>query len=132
MTTMPTRPRNSILYRLSFALLCAVVSSSAQAEGDPAAGKRVFTKCAICHTAEPGKNKIGPTLYDVLGRDAGAIGDYGYSPAMREFKKAWAPELLDAYLKNPRAVVPGTKMTFPGIANDRERDDLISYLATLH
>jgi cytochrome c2 len=132
MTTMPTPRRDPIFYRLSFALLCAVVSSSARAEGDPAAGKRVFTKCAICHTTEPGKNKIGPSLYDVLGRDAAALGDYGYSPAMQEFKKTWAPDILDAYLKNPRAVVPGTKMTFPGIASDQERDDLISYLATLH
>src|SRR4030088_1467522 len=61
-----------------------LLTSSAMAEGDPLAGKRVFAKCAICHTAEPGKNKIGPSLFNLIGRPAGSASGYTYSPAMHD------------------------------------------------
>jgi cytochrome c len=109
----------------------SVVTSAAMAEGDPLAGKRVFAKCAICHTAEPGKNKIGPSLFNLIGRPAGRASGYSYSPAMHDLNKSWDPAVLDEYLASPKAMVPGTKMTFPGIANKQERDDVIAFLGTL-
>jgi cytochrome c2 len=109
----------------------SLVTSAAMAEGDPLAGKRVFAKCAICHTAEPGKNKIGPSLFNLIGRPAGSASGYTYSQAMHDLNKIWDTAVLDEYLAAPKAMVPGTKMTFPGIANKQERDDIIAFLGTL-
>jgi cytochrome c len=108
-----------------------LVTSAAMAEGDPLAGKRVFAKCAICHTTEPGKNKIGPSLFNLIGRHAGSASGYNYSPAMHDLDKIWDSAVLDEYLAAPRAMVPGTKMTFPGIADKQEREDVIAFLGTL-
>jgi cytochrome c len=109
----------------------SLVISAAMAEGDPLAGKRVFAKCAVCHTAEPGKNKIGPSLFNLIGRPAGSASGYTYSPAMHDLNKIWDTAVLDEYLAAPKAMVPGTKMIFPGIANKQERDDVIAFLGTL-
>src|SRR5712692_1001310 len=112
--------------------ILAVVSTAACAEGDPAAGKRVFARCALCHTAEPGKNKVGPSLFSVIGRPAASAPGFSYSPAMSEFRRTWDVASLDEYLADPRGVVPGNKMIFPGLRDQRERADLIAFLATLH
>ncbi len=109
----------------------SLMTSAAMAEGDPLAGKRVFAKCAICHTAEPGKNKIGPSLFNLIGRPAGSAPGYSYSPAMHDLNKIWDSAVLDEYLVSPKAMVPGTKMSFPGIVNKQERDDVIAFLSTL-
>jgi len=98
---------------------------------DIEAGKVAFKKCALCHTAEPGKNKIGPSLFGVVGRKSGNVDNFSYSEAMKNFDHTWDAETLDTYLADPRAVVPGTKMIFPGIKDKTERDDVIAYLETL-
>jgi cytochrome c len=109
----------------------AILSTAALADGDPSAGKHVFAKCAVCHTAEPGKNKIGPSLFNLVGRPAGSVPGYNYSPAMHDLDKTWDSASLDEYLANPKAVVPGTKMIFPGIADKKDRDDVIAFITTL-
>jgi cytochrome c len=98
---------------------------------DVEAGKVAFKKCALCHTTEPGKNKIGPSLFGVVGRKAGSLDNFSYSEAMKNFDHTWDAETLDTYLADPRAVVPGTKMIFPGIKDKTEREDVIAYLETL-
>ena len=98
---------------------------------DVEAGKIAFKKCALCHTTEPGKNKIGPSLFGIVGRKSGTLDNFNYSEAMKNYDHTWDAETLDAYLADPRAVVPGTKMIFPGIKDKAERDDVIAYLETL-
>src|SRR5215470_19978517 len=107
------------------------LASPAFAEGDVEAGKTVFKKCALCHTAEAGKNKIGPSLFGVVGRKSGSLDNFNYSEAMKKFDQTWDAETLDKYLADPRAVVPNTKMIFPGIKDEKERQDVIAYLETL-
>lgn len=118
------------------ACLCAAILAMATAgrtavADDPTAGAAVFKACLVCHTKEAGKNKIGPSLFGVVGRQAASIPNYSYSQAMKKAGKVWTEEELDKYLASPRSVVPGTKMTFPGLADQRQRDDLIAYLKTL-
>ena len=111
-------------------ILAAMAAGSVMA-ADVEAGKTEFKKCALCHTTEPGKNKIGPSLFGVVGRKAASVENFNYSEAMKKFDHTWNPETLDSYLADPRAVVPGTKMIFPGIKDEKERQDVIAYLETL-
>ena len=106
----------------------AVGSASA---ADVEVGKTAFKKCALCHTTEAGKNKIGPSLFGIVGRKSATLDDFNYSEAMKKFDHVWDEETLDKYLADPRATVPGTKMIFPGIKDKTERDDVIAYLETL-
>ncbi len=112
---------------LAFGALLAV-SNTAFAEGDVAKGEKVFKKCIACHTLEDGKNKVGPSLYGIFGRTAGALEDYKYSTAMVESGIVWDDENMDGYLKKPRAFLKGTKMAFAGIKKDNQRADLIAFL----
>jgi cytochrome c len=116
---------------LILAVVLAFALAGAGAAADVEAGKAKFKLCAICHTAEAGKNKVGPSLFAIVGRKSASLGSYNYSDAMKNFNKTWAPETLDAYLADPRAVVPATKMIFPGIKDKTERANLIAYLETL-
>jgi cytochrome c len=108
-----------------------VVAGAARADGDAAAGKAVFNKCAACHSPAQGVNKIGPSLFGVVGRHSASIADFSYSPAMKATNWDWTPEQLNKYLVDPRGVVPGTKMIFPGLKSDADRANVIAYLATL-
>jgi len=99
--------------------------------GDVEAGKTAFKKCALCHTTEAGKNKIGPSLFGIVGRKSATLEDFNYSEGMKKFDHTWDEETLDTYLADPRATVPGTKMIFAGIKDKAERDDVIAYLETL-
>ncbi len=102
----------------------------ARADGDAQAGEAVFKKtCAVCHTTEDGKNKIGPSLYGVVGRHSGTLPNFQYSEAMKSADKVWDPPNLDVYLTNPRALVAGTKMVFIGLKNEQDRQNIIAYLA---
>ena len=106
-------------------------SCGALADGDPAAGKTVFQKCAICHSTDANVNKVGPSLHDVVGRHSASIANYEYSSAMKSANKVWDPKELDTYLTDPRAEVPGTKMIFPGLKSEADRQNVIAYLETL-
>jgi len=100
--------------------------------GDPAAGKSVFqSTCSICHSVQPGQNKIGPTLFGVVGRKTGSVPGYTYSPPNTAANLTWDAATLDKYLEAPRAMIPGTKMTYGGQKDAAKRADLIAYLATL-
>lgn len=116
---------------LGLVVLASVYTVAARADGDPAAGKQVFNKCAVCHSPEAGVNKIGPSLHGVVGRQAGTLPNYSYSPAMKAFGKTWDDAELDTYLQNPRGVVKGTKMIFPGLPKEEDRKNVIAYLNTL-
>jgi cytochrome c len=113
-----------------FAFLIQIGAGSAAA-ADIEAGKATFKKCALCHASEKGKNKVGPSLFGIVGRKSGNLDNYNYSDGMKKFDQVWTPQTLDTYLADPRTVVPGTKMIFPGIKDETEREDLIAYLETL-
>jgi cytochrome c len=98
---------------------------------DIEAGKQTFKKCALCHTNELGKNKIGPSLFGIVGRKSASLTNYNYSDAMKSFNHTWTVETLNIYLTDPHAEVAGTKMIFPGIKDKTERENLIAYLETL-
>jgi cytochrome c len=100
---------------------------------NPGTGRTVFqTQCAICHTIQPNRSLIGPSLYGVVNRQAGQITGFHYSEANRRSGLTWDPATLDRYLAAPRQVVPGTLMTFPGLKDPSQRADVIAFLATLH
>lgn len=99
--------------------------------GDAAAGKRVFIKCLACHVAVQGQNKVGPSLYGIVGRPAGSIAGFAYSAANKNSGITWTEEVMFAYLKNPQAYVPGTKMVFPGLPSGQDRADVIAYLKSV-
>ncbi len=116
---------------LGSVILLLVTESHAATADDVKAGEAAFKKCALCHTTEAGKNKVGPSLFGVVGRKSASLENYNYSDAMKKFDQTWDPPTLEAYLANPRAAVPGTKMIFPGLKEKNERDDVIAYLETL-
>ncbi|MCE2993634.1 MAG: c-type cytochrome [Alphaproteobacteria bacterium] len=105
------------------------------AQADASAGKAVYNKCAVCHTIGSGEaNKVGPNLWGILGGAVTHKQDFTYSTAMVEKAKVikkWGYEELYRYLYAPKAYVPGTKMAFAGIKNDKDRRDLIAYLRTM-
>ena len=95
---------------------------------DPVNGKKVFKKCVTCHSLQEGKNKIGPSLYNLLDRKAGLVEGYKYSKTMKNSGVVWDEESLDKFLTKPRKFIPKTKMSFRGIKNKSLRDDLIAFL----
>ncbi len=99
--------------------------------GDPEHGAVVFKQCLTCHTNVQGQNKIGPSLWAVVGRHSASIPDYQYSTAMKNADKTWDEATLNIYLTKPQAMVPGTKMTFYGLPKEQDRLDVIAYLKTL-
>ena len=99
------------------------------AMGDVAHGEKVFKKCSACHMiAADGKNKIGPNLWGVIGRTAGAIDDYKYSKAMKAYAKEWTFEEMNSYLIKPQAYIKGTKMAFAGLRKEKDRASVILYM----
>lgn len=107
-------------------------AASAAPKPQAVAPPPAFATCNACHSvAKGGPNGVGPNLFGVVGRAAGTKPGYVYSPAMKGSNIRWARAKLDAYLADPKAVVPGTKMMIPGIKDAAKRSDIISYLETL-
>lgn len=118
--------------RILIALAVLVTPAAPLAAQDAQAGATTFKRCSICHSIDPAKGpKIGPQLSGLIGRKAGSSAGFTYSPAMTKGGFAWTRDKLDAFLKAPQGVVPGNRMAFGGIADPKQRADLIAYLATL-
>ena len=116
--------------RLTMAVLALAASSGAALAGDPAAGQTSFRKCAPCHdVGETAKNKVGPILNGLDGRHSGNIAGYSYSAANKNSGITWSEATFKEYIKDPKAKIPGTKMVFAGIKDEKEADNLWSYLA---
>jgi cytochrome c len=114
----------------AFVLAGFTGSGLAQGIGDPAAGAQIFKRCMACHkVGADAKNGVGPVLNGLIGRLAGTYPGYAYSEANSASHLIWDVETLRAYLPNPRAFMPGTKMVFPGIGNEEAVDDVIAFLA---
>ena len=94
-----------------------------------AEGAKVFKKCAACHSiAEGGANKIGPALWGVIGRKAGSVPDYKYSKALAGYSKNWSFEEMNGFLIKPKEWIKGTKMSFAGLKNAKDRAAVILYM----
>lgn len=109
----------------------AAGASHAASGGDPAAGKKVAKKCLACHSMKPGKKKIGPSLYGVVGRTPGTLEGFKYSKAMVAFGASgavWDEATLDKFLVGPKKLVKGTRMSFRGLKKPEDRANVIAYL----
>jgi len=97
--------------------------------GDVLSGEKIFKKCAACHSInEGGKNKIGPALYNVVGRTVGGVVDYKYSKALASYGKEWTFEELNGFLQKPASYLKGTKMSYAGLRKGKDRASVIKYL----
>ena len=104
--------------------IMALFASTSSADG-----AKIFKKCAACHSiAQGGGNKIGPALWSVLGRKAGSASDYKYSKGMVAYAKAWTFKEMNGFLLKPKDWVKGTKMSFAGLKNPKERAAIILYM----
>lgn len=115
------------------ALLIGLLGNGqAHAEGDAGRGADVFAQeCAGCHSVKENKNKMGPSLFAVVGRHCGSIPDFVYSDALKQADLTWTPSQLDAYITNPQQAVPGVKMPYGGLNDGKARTDLIAYLSSI-
>ena len=121
------------MVRLLIAALVLAAAATPAAAGDASAGKAVFkAQCAVCHSdAKSLPVVVGPPLWGVVGRPAGAVPGFAYSKVMKAAGFAWTPDRLHAYLPGPQAYLPGVKMTYAGLRNPGQLDDLIAYLQSL-
>ncbi|MFM9940332.1 MAG: c-type cytochrome [Hyphomicrobiaceae bacterium] len=118
-----------------FATFLAVIPAALANEGDAKEGEEVFrSRCRQCHQVGPeAKNALGPVLNGVIGRKAGTIEGFSYSPANKKAGDegwVWTPEQLLKYLENPREAMPGNRMAFVGLKDEQDRKDLLAYLKT--
>lgn len=112
--------------------LAVALPVTAAPAGDAAAGKKVFMRCAACHTVDASAApKMGPTLAGVMNRKAATVKGGKFSPAMKKSGIVWNDKTLDTWLAKPVAMVPGTSMAFAGLSNEQQRRDLIAYLKTI-
>ena len=103
--------------------------SALLAMGDLDHGKNVWKKCSACHSIKKGgKNKIGPALYSVLGRNVAALGDYKYSKAFMAYGNTWTFEKMNGFLKKPQAYIKGTKMAFAGLKKEKDRASILLFM----
>ena len=116
------------------ALALTGMAGAALAEGDAAAGEKVFRKCKSCHQVGDGaKNRIGPVLTGIVENEIASVEDFKYSKAFLAKKEeglVWTEEVLDTYLTKPKKFIPGTKMSFSGLKKEQQRADIIAYLST--
>ena len=101
----------------------------AQEAGDADKGAKIFRRCQACHAVTEGQHRVGPSLYEVVGRKAGtAEGFTRYSDALKASDVTWTEETISSYLENPRAFIPGNSMAFPGLRKEQDRLDVIAFL----
>jgi cytochrome c2 len=116
------------MIRLTCAIAICCAPGVAHAQGDAVRGEKYFVDCASCHTLANGENGVGPSLFGVLGRKAGTLDDYRYSPALKRSGIVWSPQTLDNFIADPQKAVPANRMPYAGMTNAAERADLIAYL----
>lgn len=120
------RPLQAASVTLAVVLL---MTGTARSAGDPERGGVLFRECMACHSLEPNRNMTGPSLHGVWDRKAGSLDSFDrYSPALKSFGIKWDEESLDEWLKAPQTLVPGNRMTFPGIPSAKDRADVIAFL----
>jgi cytochrome c len=126
-----------VLKRLGTALpglICgSILLAASSASATEAAGKQVFAQqCAMCHSSNKGgPTLVGPNLFGVVGRHAGAVAGFTYSPAMKSSGLTWTDAALSAYLEAPAKMLPGMRMPFAGLKNPTQLNDVVAYLNTL-
>jgi cytochrome c len=114
---------------VALGLLAAASLASAPARAANEEGEKVFKRyCAACHTTEAGKNRVGPSLAGIVGRKAGTVPGFNYSPANKNSGVEWDEAKLDEYLTDPKKFMPGNKMVFAGVKKDDERKALVAFL----
>ena len=124
-------------FAFALAAVALLASGPAVAEGDAAKGKAAFAKCAICHQVGPGAaTLVGPELNGIVGRKAGSVADYPYSPGIKKLAGegfTWTEENLDKWIADPKAMIPDSPMAlaFQGVPDAGERADIIAYLKTV-
>jgi len=120
------KPLNSLILPL---LALTLQAPPALAAGDPEKGRALFSRCASCHQVGPSAhNGFGPQLNGILGRRAGSLDNYAYSPAMKNATLVWSEKNLKSFLKSPGDTVPGNRMRFWGMGSDSQIADLLAYL----
>lgn len=107
--------------------MSGLILIAALAAGDPKAGEALYPRCLACHALA--YDRVGPRHCGLIGRRAGSVPGFEYSPAMKRSKLAWTKENLERFLADPVGTVPGTTMTYAGVPDPKERADLIAYLA---
>jgi cytochrome c len=118
-----------MMKRVSIAIVALASMVAAAAAGDIAAGEKTFKKCMPCHSiGETAKNGIGPIQNGLKGRKSGTVPGYSYSDANKNSGIVWDVATFKEYIRDPRAKIPGTKMVFPGIKDEKEAENLWSFL----
>ncbi len=119
--TTGTSQASEVIEKIDIAAIMAL--------GDLVSGEKIFKKCAACHSIKKGgKNKIGPALYNVVGRAVGELDDYKYSKALASYGKKWTFEELNGFLQKPASYLKGTKMSYAGLRKEKDRASIIKYL----
>jgi cytochrome c len=113
------------------AVLAIALPAGAIAQEGAKRGEKVFDECRACHTIDGSNSAVGPSLRGVLGRKAGTLDDFRYSPAMKRAEIVWTRQTLDAFIADPQKLVPANRMPYSGIPDAKNRADVIEYLQTL-
>ena len=127
-TTAPAAAPDAMAPAADAAAPAAVTYASLT--GDATKGEQVFAQCKTCHVAEEGVNRVGPSLWGIIGRTAGSIANFKYSPANKNSGLVWSEEQMFTYLEAPQKTMPGTYMAFAGLKKPQDRADVIAYLKT--
>jgi cytochrome c len=118
-----------IPYAMAAPMPLEITDASGKAlSGDAEQGSVVFHKCQVCHSIKAGENHIGPSLNGVVGRTAGTVAGFNYSPANKASGIVWSEQKIFDYLENPQKMVHGTKMTFAGLPSAQDRADVVAFL----
>lgn len=123
------------IYKSTFAIAALFTSfaipataDDANTAGDAARGERLFNRCKVCHALDSKTRKMGPHLDEIMGRTAGSLEKFKYSPALKKSEIVWDDQTLDGFLENPRKYIPGSRMMFAGLHKPKDRTDIIAYL----
>lgn len=127
-------PRTAIASAIAAATLIFATSGVTAADAgpaDPAKARVAFQACAACHSDKAGVTRMGPSLSGVFGKPAAQAKGFRYSPALAKSKLRWDRKTLDAFIANPKAVVPGNRMSYPGVSDPAKRAAIIDYMQSL-